>query len=410
MRRRCSASPASERHICVRCAGSGTSRRPKEKTLRLEGKHLALAIRLPLFRGMNIRKRVVGLVFMLGGMAQVSAETWRTTIGDRCEGNLSGVYGKMVLITGKSAAIQLPLEHLDDAGLARVADFLAAGATKSQAWSTATSAVAKSLQNRLQVLRDGKLVTFDPGARPEPEVYLAYFGALWCGPCRSFSPELVRTYQQLKQVAPDYFELVFVSSDRDGGEQLSYVREVGMPWPVIKFSALGRVNPIERWAARGIPNLVAVTREGEIIFKSYRGDEYLGPQSVLQQFTDLLLASKGDSTEVKRARHRLAVLQHLRAAQGADATVRPYVVSLDHRRYRTLTITSIMATLNIDDHGLVTEAKFEPELPTAIDFQLNQDAMSWLFLPAVVQGRATGMKVSLPLQLSDVVPATKRGG
>jgi len=359
---------------------------------------------------MRVWKQIAGLVFAMGGLAQVSAETWSTTIGDRCEGKLSGVYGKMVLITGKSAATQLPLEHLDDAGLARVADFLAAGATKSQAWSASTSAAAKSLQNRLQILRDGKLVAFDPGTRPEPEVYLAYFGALWCGPCRSFSPELVRTYRQLKEAAPDYFELIFVSSDRDGGEQLNYVREVGMPWPVIKFSALGRVDPIERWAARGIPNLVAVTREGEIIFKSYRGDEYLGPQTVLQQFTDLLLASKGDSIEVKRGRHRLAVLQHLRAAQGAEATVRPYVVILDHRRYRTLTATNIMATLKIDEQGRVTEAKFEPELPTAIDFQLNQDASSWLFLPAVEQGRARAMKVSLPLQLSDVVPATKHGG
>jgi thiol-disulfide isomerase/thioredoxin len=358
---------------------------------------------------MHFWAKIVPLLVCVVGLPWASAETWQTTLGERCEGTLSGVYGKVVLITGKSAAHQLPLEHLDDAGLGRVADFLTGRAAVSQAWSGSTSAVAKSLRSRMQILRDGKLVAFDPGERPEPEVYLAYFGALWCGPCRRFSPELVRTYQRLKQESPDYFELVFVSSDRDDREQLGYVREVGMPWPVIKFSALGRVAPLERWSAKGIPNLVAVTREGELIFHSYRGEEYLGPQSVLQQFTELLRATKGDSSDVKRARHRLAVLQHIRAANGADAMVRPYVVTMDPTRYRTLAMSSLIATLSIDERGCVMEAKFEPELPTAIEFQLNQDAGSWLFLPALEQGQPKAKKVALPLQLTDFVPAGKRG-
>lgn len=353
----------------------------------------------------------VALIFASGVACAVShAETWQTTLGDRCEGKLSGVYGAMALIAGKSAATQMPLEHLDEAGLAKVADFLAAQAATSSAWSASTSAVAKNLRNRLQVLRDGKLVSFDPGTRPEPEVYLAYFGALWCGPCRRFSPELVRTYQRLKQEAPNYFELVFVSSDRDEDEQLGYVREVGMPWPVIKYSALGRVAPIERWAAKGIPNLVAVTRDGDLIFHSYRGEEYLGPQSVLQQFTELLRSTRGDSAAVKRARHRLAVLQHLRAIQAGDAPARPYVVTLDQSRYRTLAITQINATLSIDERGRVTDAKFEPALPTAIEFQLSQDADNWLFLPSVEHGTPKAVKAVLPLQLSDIVPADKRRG
>lgn len=352
-----------------------------------------------------------GLVFVAGFLCAVChAETWQTKLGERCEGNLSGVYGAMALITGKTAATRVSLEHLDDAGLARVADFLAARAAAPSAWSGSTSAVAKSLRNRMQVLRDGRLVGFDPAERPEPEVFLVYFGAHWCGPCRQFSPDLVRTYERLKQEAPDYFELVFVSSDRDSDEQLKYVREVGMPWPVVKFAALGRVEPLERWAARGIPNLVAVTRDGDLIFHSYRGDEYLGPSSVLQQFTELLRSTKGDSAAVKRARHRLAVLQHLRTVKDGDAPARPYVVALDQSRYRTLAITQIQATLSIDEHGRVTEAKFEPELPTALDFQLNQDAGNWLFLPAVDHGQPKAVKAVLPLQLTDFVAAPKRRG
>ena len=349
------------------------------------------------------RVLVAGVVCAVG-----HAETWQTKLGERCEGRLSGVYGAMALITGKTAATRMPLEQLDDAGLAKVADFLAARAAAPSAWTGSSSAVAKSLRNRMQVLRDGKLVGFDPAERSEPEVYLVYFGAQWCGPCRQFSPELVRTYERLNQEAPDYFELVFVSSDRDSDEQLKYVREVGMPWPVVKFSALGRVEPLERWAAKGIPNLVAVTREGDLILHSYRGDEYLGPRSVLQQFTELLRSTQGDSATVKRARHRLAVLQHLRTVKGGDAPARPYVITLDQSRYQTLTITQIQATLSIDEHGRVMDAKFEPELPTALDFQLNQDAGSWLFLPAVVHGQPKAVKAILPLQLTDFVLAAKR--
>ena len=327
------------------------------------------------------------------------AETWQTTQGDRCVGNLSGVYGAMALVTGQGAAMRLPLEYLDDAGLARVADFLAARPAAAPAWGSSTSPVAKSLRNRLQIWRDGKLVAYDPGARSEPEVYLAYFGALWCGPCRRFSPELVQAYRRLKAAAPDYFELVFVSSDRDEDEQRKYVAEVGMPWPVIKYSSLGRVPPIERWAANGIPNLVAVTRTGELIFHSYRGAEYLGPQSVLKEFTELLNSARGDSDAVKRARHRLAVLQHLRASVGGNAIVRPYVLTLDRSRYQTLTAKSLMASLTIDERGRVTDARFEPALPTALDYQLVQDAGNWLFLPAVEDGRPKAVKVTLPLQL-----------
>eukprot|EP00959_Pyramimonas_sp_CCMP1952_P226731 4740719-Pyramimonas_sp.AAC.1 len=45
--------------------------------------------------------------------------------------------------------------------------------------------------------------------------YIAlYFSAHWCGPCRGFTPELIKTYNTLK-AAGKPFEIVFVSSDND---------------------------------------------------------------------------------------------------------------------------------------------------------------------------------------------------
>ena len=41
-----------------------------------------------------------------------------------------------------------------------------------------------------------------------------YFSAHWCPPCRSFTPELAKTYKLLTEQGKN-FEIVFVSSDND---------------------------------------------------------------------------------------------------------------------------------------------------------------------------------------------------
>ncbi len=339
---------------------------------------------------------------MLGlcAAASLAAEEWRTLQGDRFEGRLSGVYGGIAILAEKDGSRQLALEALDDPALGRVADFLAAQPPATTPWRDSTSKMAKALRNRLQVLRDGKLATFDLGQRPEPEIYLVYFGAYWCGPCRRFSPELVKAYGQLKALAGDRFELVFASSDRDDGEQLKYVREVMMPWPVLRFSAGGAPSPIERWQGRSIPGMAALTRDGELLYSSERQGEYLGPQDVLRRFEAMTRSQLGDAPEVKRTTHRLAVLQHVRAAAGGAAAVRPYVIDMDLSRYRTLEAKELFLLLELDARGTVTEAAVEPKLPAVVEYQLIQDATTWLFLPQVEGGRARATRVKLPLRLN----------
>ncbi len=335
-------------------------------------------------------------VALAGLVAEAQAEVWQTIAGDRFEGKLSGVYGPLIVLGEKDGSRQVALEALDDVSLARVADFLQAQAAAPE-WSKSSSRISKAIRGRMQVLRDNKLVAFDPGVRREPEIYLAYFGAQWCGPCRRFSPDLVNAYRQLKQLTGDGFELIFVSSDRDYAEQLSYVREVGMPWPVLKFSAVGGAAVVERWKGTGIPNLVALTPDGELIYSSYRNQEYLGPQAVLKAFSGLARAMQAGSDEYKIPRHRLAVLQHLRATAQSDANVRPYVIQLDRGRYRTLEVSQLVATLEVDERGRVAEARFEPAQSVVINEHLTRDAEAWLFLPRIVGGQPQRTTVKLPI-------------
>jgi thiol-disulfide isomerase/thioredoxin len=130
--------------------------------------------------------RIYAVLALLPALHAAQAEVWQTTEGDRVEGHLSGVYGFLAAVTGKSGSTLFSLDKLDDAGLGRVADYLATAPASPPAWKTSDSKVAKSLRGRLQVFHDGKIVPFDPGARPEPEFYVIYFGAHWCPPCRQF--------------------------------------------------------------------------------------------------------------------------------------------------------------------------------------------------------------------------------
>jgi thiol-disulfide isomerase/thioredoxin len=59
-----------------------------------------------------------------------------------------------------------------------------------------------------------------------------YFSAHWCGPCRSFTPQLVEKYLAIK-AAGYAFEIIFLSSDEDEESAMEYFKT--MPWLMIKF-------------------------------------------------------------------------------------------------------------------------------------------------------------------------------
>jgi len=95
-----------------------------------------------------------------------------------------------------------------------------------------------------------------------------YFSAHWCGPCRGFTPELAKKYNELKAQGKE-FEIVFVSSDRDEDAFKEYHSE--QPWLALPFAERDvKAKLSKKYKVRGIPTLVILNEEAEVITKDGR--------------------------------------------------------------------------------------------------------------------------------------------
>ena len=87
---------------------------------------------------------------------------------------------------------------------------------------------------------------------------MLYFSAHWCPPCKAFTPELVKTYNNLQKAGNDV-ELIFVSSDRDEKQFDEYYDE--MPWMALPYAdrdLKGKLSKI--FDVSGIPSLVVLDK------------------------------------------------------------------------------------------------------------------------------------------------------
>jgi thiol-disulfide isomerase/thioredoxin len=99
------------------------------------------------------------------------------------------------------------------------------------------------------------------------EAVALYFSAHWCPPCRQFTPQLAQSYQANLQTKG--LEVVFVSSDQD---ETSFQEYFGsMPWLALPFNASELKQTLgEKFGVQGIPMLVVLDANGEVITKDGR--------------------------------------------------------------------------------------------------------------------------------------------
>jgi nucleoredoxin len=211
---------------------------------------------------------------MLVGAGRVLAVT---KVGQ--EGVTGRIGGTLVLVPAEKTDILQRLGALPPP--ATLPPPAATGATM-----TASPAPKRTVPPMMQRLLAQKLVRADGGrTRAAPDAAIAgvryfalYYSASWCGPCRQFTPQLVRAYQELKAKHPE-FEVVFVSADHSAGDMARYMKEAAMPWLAVDYGQ--RDHKILSYSGPGIPCLVLVDAQGRVLADSYEGDDYVGPQKVL---------------------------------------------------------------------------------------------------------------------------------
>lgn len=97
-----------------------------------------------------------------------------------------------------------------------------------------------------------------------------YFSAHWCGPCRAFTPQLIKFYNEYHESKK--FEIIFCSSDEDQDQFDSYFGS--MPWKALKFANRGLKEALSKsFEVEGIPTLVFIEASGDMktVSKDARG-------------------------------------------------------------------------------------------------------------------------------------------
>ena len=242
--------------------------------------------------------KTIPLLFSLFVLATPGfGREWTNAAGKKIQAEFVEVKGTggaeiVVLKMAGGKTYEVPLKQLGAADQTFAMEQAKTAAASSPATTAAsTTGAAGSKPSIFKDMLKGKLVALE-GKRvgkyemtEEPEFYAFYFSASWCGPCKAFTPKLVEFYNAHEGKKKD-FEVIFVSRDNDEQSMEDYIKEDAMPWPAISFRNVAKLDKIDAYRGRGIPCLVLVDREGNVVSHSYEGQQYVGPSKVMQDIEE----------------------------------------------------------------------------------------------------------------------------
>ncbi len=171
---------------------------------------------------------------------------------------------KVTLLLPNGRAQYVQRDFLSEADLAWIDEQSSTAAAVAANAATATAKIPAALEGKLLDDRgsSASILNADGSA---PKYYLFYYSASWCGPCKAFTPELVRFYKQLK-ARDASLAAVLVPSDRSRDEEVAYLKDHRMPWPGVDLDK-SPVRGVPPNKSGYIPAMVLTDADGKVLLE-----------------------------------------------------------------------------------------------------------------------------------------------
>ncbi|KAI6170544.1 Thioredoxin [Aphelenchoides bicaudatus] len=98
-----------------------------------------------------------------------------------------------------------------------------------------------------------------------------YFSAVWCPPCRAFTPKLKAFYEKLEASGKD-FEVIFVSRDRSEDQLVDYYKNHHGNWAYLPFGSPKIDELLKKYEIATIPSLKVIKADGEVVVQDARSE------------------------------------------------------------------------------------------------------------------------------------------
>lgn len=146
------------------------------------------------------------------------------------------------------------------------------------------SRIAAALRGSLV---DAKGQPYESDSLEGAKVFVLYFGASWCPPCRKFSPALVKFIKENLAANPR-MSVAMLNADKEPAKMLGYMQSEKMPFPAMPNAALLVNGTLSRYGCNSIPQLVVTDRDGKVLANTFENNQYVGPERTLLELKKIL--------------------------------------------------------------------------------------------------------------------------